>query len=253
MDLNQSVIAITGGARGLGLAIAKKLGSQGAHVVILDMHAEGVKDAVHLLQGGGVKASGYALNVANESEVMATFQTIADDLGQLNGVVNNAGITRDGLLVKTQGGKVTDRLSLSDWNAVMNVNLTGVFLCGREAATHMINLGCEGAIINISSIARAGNVGQSNYSATKAGVAAMAVTWANELGRYGIRAAAVAPGFMATEMIDTIPESVKEAILNRVPLRRLGQPAEVASMVALLFENDFLNGRIFEVDGGLRI
>ena len=125
--------------------------------------------------------------MARESEVIATFDRIVDDFGRFDGIVNNAGIVRDALLVKSKDGTVTGKMSLEQWQAVIDVNLTGVFLCGREAAERMIKLGNGGVIVNISSISRLGNVGQSNYTAAKAGVAAMSVVWARELARYGIR------------------------------------------------------------------
>ena len=149
-------------------------------------------------------------------------------------------------------GEVTDRMSLSQWQMVIDVNLTGVFLCGREAATRMIQAKSEGVIINISSISRAGNFGQTNYSATKAGVAAMAVTWAKELARHNIRTGAIAPGFMATEMVASMKPEALEKMASGIPLKRLGEPAEIAQMAVAILENDYISGRVFEVDGGLR-
>ena len=137
------------------------------------------------------KALTYQVDVTNEIDVETTFEAIIQDFGQLNGLVNNAGVLRDGLLVKAKDG-VISKMSLDQFNLVMNVNVTGTFLCGREAAVKMIESGSQGVIINISSVARAGNIGQTNYSASKAAVATMATTWARELARYGIRAAAVA-------------------------------------------------------------
>jgi 3-oxoacyl-[acyl-carrier protein] reductase len=143
-------------------------------------------------------------------------------------------------------------MSLAQWQLVIDVNLTGSFLCGREAATQMIKTGSEGVIVNISSISRAGNMGQTNYSATKAGVAAMTVSWAKELARYNIRTGAIAPGFMATEMVMSMKPEALEKMSAGIPLRRLGDPAEIAQMAITIFENDYISGRVFEVDGGLR-
>jgi 3-oxoacyl-[acyl-carrier protein] reductase len=168
-------------------------------------------------------------------------------------MVNNAGITRDALLVKVKDGAVAGKMSLAQWQAVLDVNLTGVFLCGREAAERMIRLGNGGLIINISSISREGNVGQTNYSATKAGVAAMTVVWAKELARYGIRSAAIAPGFCATDILAAMKPELVARVTGTVPLRRLGQPAEIASTAVYIAENDFLTGRVVDVDGGLRL
>jgi len=173
-------------------------------------------------------------------------------LGGLHGLVNNAGILRDGLMVKAKDGEIS-KMSLQHWQAVIDVNLTGVFLCGREAAVKMIESGEGGCIINISSISRAGNMGQSNYSAAKAGVASMAVVWAKELARYNIRANAIAPGFIATEMTAGMKPEALEKMTAGIPAKRMGQPDEIAHTVAYLMENDYVSGRIVEVDGGLRL
>jgi 3-oxoacyl-[acyl-carrier protein] reductase len=181
------------------------------------------------------------------------FEKVTADFGRLDAVINNAGITRDGLLVKAKEGRVTGKMSLEDWNSVINVDLRGVFLCAREAAVRMIEGGNGGVIINISSISRAGNIGQTNYSAAKAGVAAMTVTWANELSRHGIRVAAIAPGFSDTKMVANIPEKILDRIVARIPLRRLAKPEEIGHTAVYILENEYFNGRVLEVDGGLRI
>jgi 3-oxoacyl-[acyl-carrier protein] reductase len=144
-------------------------------------------------------------------------------------------------------------MSLAQWQAVIDVNLSGVFLCGREAATHMIKFGHGGAIINISSISRAGNAGQSNYSAAKAGVAAMAITWAKELSRFGIRTGAIAPGFVQTDILKDMKPEVLERTLAAVPLKRAGLADEIAHGVIFILTNDYFTGRVLEIDGGLRI
>jgi len=136
---------------------------------------------------------------------------------------------------------------------VIDVNLTGVFLCGREAAEQMIKLGNGGVIVNISSISRSGNMGQTNYSAAKAGVQAMAVVWAKELARYGIRAASVAPGFINTEMVAAMKQEAKDRIAGTVPLKRMGEPDEIAQTVEFIFQNDYVSGRCFDIDGALRL
>jgi 3-oxoacyl-[acyl-carrier protein] reductase len=144
-------------------------------------------------------------------------------------------------------------MSFEHWQQVVDVNLTGTFLCGRAAATEMVKAGNGGCIINISSISRHGNMGQTNYTATKAGVAAMAVTWAKELARQNIRCAAIAPGFIGTEMVLTMKPEALEKIAAGIPAKRLGQPDEIAQTVEFIIENDYVNGRVIEVDGGLRI
>jgi 3-oxoacyl-[acyl-carrier protein] reductase len=170
----------------------------------------------------------------------------------LDGLVNNAGILRDGLLVKVRDGEV-QTMSLAQWQAVIDVNLTGVFLCGREAAAWMVTERSAGVIINISSISQAGNLGQTNYSAAKAGVSAMTVTWAKELARYGIRVASIAPGFIETEMTGSMKPEALERVKQSVPLNRVGQPDNIAQAVTFILTNDYYSGRILEVDGGLRI
>jgi len=206
-----------------------------------------------LLEEMGAVARSYVTNVADESSVIATFDAIVNDFGALDGLINNAGILRDGLLLKVKDGEIVKKLSLAEWQAVIDVNLTGVFLCGREAAERMINLNKGGVIINISSVSRAGNMGQSNYSAAKAGVAAMTVTWAKELARYGIRSMAIAPGFIGTEMVASMKPEALAKMSSQIPLGRVGEPGEIASTAAFIFENDYLTGRVIETDGGIRL
>lgn len=253
MQLDQAVIAITGGARGLGLEMARRLGRRGATLALLDLESEALDQAVNALLDEGVTARAYVTNVADEASVAEAFADIAGELGPVSGLVNNAGITRDGLLVKARDGQVDKGLSLAHWRQVIDVNLTGVFLCGREAAQQMVASGRGGVIVNISSISRSGNMGQSNYAAAKAGVAAMTVTWAKELARHGVRVGAVAPGFIETEMTASIREDMLEKITKGIPLGRLGQPGDIAESVAFIFDNDYFTGRIIECDGGLRI
>src|ERR1035441_2998275 len=181
--------------------------------------------------------------------------------GRLDGLVNNAGIVRDALLVKVKDGAVVGRMTMDQGNAVIDVNLSAVFLCAREAAAHMIELGNGGVIVNISSISRVGNAGQSNYSAAKAGVESMGVVWAKELARYGIRVGSIAPGFTHTEILvcggaenlASMRPEMLDKLTAPVPLKRLGRPEEIAHAVLFIFENDFFTGRCLEVDGGLRL
>ncbi|PWV70938.1 SDR family oxidoreductase [Halomonas sp. A11-A] len=253
MNLDSSVIAITGGARGLGLAMAQLLGSRGARLALIDTDAATLDDAVSRLHQAGIEAHGFVANVADETSVKQAFGDIAASLGPVSGLVNNAGILRDALLVKARDGKVEKTMSLEQWQAVVDVNLTGVFLCGREAASQMIEAGNEGVIVNISSISRAGNMGQSNYAACKAGVVALTTTWARELARYDIRVGAVAPGFIETDMTASMRQDMLEKLISGVPLRRLGQPEDIAQSVAFIFENAYFTGRVIECDGGLRL
>ncbi len=256
MNISGNVIAITGAAQGLGLQTALHLAAKGAQLALMDLDPVKLEQAVTACREVAAKDAAirfYTTNVADEAQVEASFGQIVADFGALHGLVNNAGITRDGLLIKAKEGVEEKRMSLQQWQAVMDVNLTGVFLCGREAATRMIETGSEGVIINIASISKAGNMGQTNYSAAKAGVEAMSVTWAKELARYGIRSAAVAPGFMETEMVASMKAEALEMMTKQIPLKRLGKPEHIAQTIAFILENDYISGRTIEVDAGLRI
>ena len=161
----------------------------------------------------GVTVRTYQGNVADEATVEQIFGFIAEDFGAIDGLINNAGILRDGLLLKFKDGEIQSKMSLAQFQSVIDVNLTGVFLCGREAAALMVKTGRKGVIINMSSVARAGNMGQTNYAASKAGVVAMTVTWARELGRYGIRVGAIAPGVIRTAMTDAMKPEARERLV----------------------------------------
>jgi 3-oxoacyl-[acyl-carrier protein] reductase len=253
MELNNKVVVITGGGQGLGRSMALALAAKGAKLALVDLNQAKLEETVQLCKNAGGDARLYIANVAKEDDVIRTFDQVVADFGALDGLVNNAGILRDGLLLKVKDGEVVKKMSLSEWQAVIDVNLTGVFLCGREAAERMIKLGSKGVIINISSLSKAGNVGQTNYSAAKAGVAALTVTWAKELARYGIRCGAIAPGFIATEMVAAMKPEALEKMAEGIPLRRLGQPEEIGHTAIYIFENDYFTGRVVEMDGGIRI
>lgn len=252
MDLQDKVVVITGGGQGLGRAMAVHLASKGVKPALVDMNAEALDATVELCLKQGVEARAYVANIAEESAVIETFDKIIEEMGEIHGLVNNAGITRDGMFIKAKNGEVTQRMSLENWQAVIDVNLTGSFLCGREAATKMIEKGVEGVIINISSISRAGNMGQTNYAASKAGVVALTTTWAKELSRFGIRCGAIAPGFIGTEMVMSMKPEALEMMTNMIPAKRVGLPEEIANTVCFIMENDYFNGRVLEVDGALR-
>ncbi len=253
MDISNKTVVVTGAGRGIGRAIALKLARHGADIALFDLNADDLAETSALCAAQSVQARGYRVNVADEGEVSAAMTRVAADFGRLDGLVNNAGIVRDGLLVKVKDGEVVGRMTMDQWNAVIGVNLSGVFLCAREAAAHMIELGNGGVIVNISSISRAGNAGQSNYSAAKAGVESMGVVWAKELARYGIRVGSIAPGFTHTEILSSMRPEVLDKLTAPVPLKRLGQPEEIAHAVLFIFENDFFTGRCLDVDGGLRL
>ncbi len=252
MELKDKLIIITGGCQGLGRAMAEYLAARGARLALVDLNQEKLDQTVAACKSLGVEARAYLCNVADEAQVEAMVNQVANDFGVIAGLINNAGILRDGLLVKVKDGVMT-KLSLAQWQAVIDVNLTGVFLCTREVAAKMIERKTAGTIINISSISRAGNIGQTNYSAAKAGVAAATVTWARELARYGIRVAGVAPGFIETEMTGSMKPEALEKMTSAIPLKRMGTPQEIAHSVAYILENDYFSGRILELDGAMRL
>lgn len=253
MDLQKKVILVTGAGRGIGRAIAVHFAASGAQLALLDVHGADLEESRVQCAAHCAATRVYAANVANEGEVASAVGRVAADFGRLDGLVNNAGIVRDALLVKVKDGAVVERMSLAQWSAVIDVNLTGVFLCAREAAARMIEFGRGGVIVNIASISKAGNAGQSNYSAAKAGVAAMTVVWAKELARHGIRVGAVAPGFTHTEILASMRPDTLARLTAPVPLKRLGEPHEIAAAVGFIFTNDFFTGRCLEIDGGLRL
>lgn len=253
MDLQGKVIVITGAAQGLGQKMAEIIAARGAKLALVDLDREKLENTVRLCAKAGAKAKDYPADVTDEPAVESLFSSICNDFGSVDGLINNAGITSDALLVSAADGKVRGKMSLAQFHRVIAVDLRGVFLCGREATVQMIEGGHGGVIINISSISRAGNVGQTNYAAAKAGVAAMTVTWAKELARYNIRVAGIAPGFSETRMVATIPPKVKDKVISTIPLRRFAKPEEIARAALFILQNDYYDGRILEVDGGLRI
>jgi len=253
MDLRKKVVVITGAGRGLGRSMALAFAERGADVAALDLDAAALAETVAQCEAKSVRARAYVLDVTDEPQVIRAFDAVTAEFRRFDILVNNAGITRDALLVKAQDGAIHSKMTLAQWQAVIDVNLTGVFLCGREGAERMIAAKQGGLIVNISSISREGNPGQTNYAAAKAGVAAMTVTWAKELARYGIRAAAIAPGFCATDILAAMKPEMLDRVKAAVPLRRLGEPSEIASTAVFIAENDFVTGRVIEVDGGLRL
>lgn len=259
MEVADRVIVTTGAGRGLGRAIAQSLAQQGAHLALVDIDEDSLVETRQACGSSAGQIRNYVVDIADEAAVEQLFDDVINDFGRLDGLVNNAGVTRDALLVKTKNGEVVGKMSSADWDKVMDIDLRGVFLCGREAAVKMVEQKLAtpeqhngGVIINISSISRAGNVGQTNYAAAKAGVATMTTTWASELARHGIRVAAIAPGFCNTAMVAAMKDDQRKKLEHRIPVGRLGEPEEIAQTVVFLFNNDFLSGRVIEVDGGLR-
>ncbi len=247
MEITGKNIVITGGARGMGRRFAEDLQRAGAKPYVLDVVQENL-DVLKAETG----IEGQVVDVSNEAAVEAFFEQFTAANGAVDVLINNAGITSDALFIKQKGDEIT-KFPFANWEKVINVNLTGVFLCAREAAYHMVKNKIKGVIINISSISRAGNLGQTNYSATKSAVDSMTVTWGKELSRYGIRVGAVAPGYINTEMVAKIKQEVLDKIIEKIPAGRLGEMDEISQTVQFIITNDFFTGRVIEVDGGMRI
>ena len=252
MEIQGKTAVITGAARGIGLALAERFGRDGAAVALFDVNEEALQAAHSSLQKQGVTVRTYRVDVADETSVGVGMDAVVRDFGRLDVLVNNAGIIRDALLVKARDGEIAGRMTLTQWREVIDVNLTGVFLCGREAAERMIRLRSGGVIINISSVSRHGNAGQSNYSAAKAGVVALAAVWSKELARHGIRAAAIAPGGVRTDILQAMRPDMLAKLIAPVPLQRLAEPREIADAAAFIVGNDFFTGRCIDLDGGPR-
>ncbi len=253
MNLKGKVVAVTGAAQGLGRAMAESLAKQGAHIALLDMQEDALAMAAEELSSLGVTAKYFVVNVTEEEAVEKAFTDVIAQFGQLNGLINSAGIMRDGMLLKVKDGKVVDKMSKKQFQSVLDVNVTGTFLCSREAAAQMVETGSEGVIINISSVSRAGNMGQTNYSASKSAVATMTVSWGKELARFGIRTGCIAPGLVDTAMAAQMRPEMREIFLKTVPLRRLADVDELGHAARFIFENDYFTGRTLELDGGTRV
>ncbi len=252
MKLSDLKAIVTGGASGMGRTFALELARGGAAVVVADLDEDKMAEVVAAGEG---RISAIRANVAEEEDVVALISGASERMGGLNALINNAGIFRDGLLVKQdkETGAVR-KMSLKDWNSVIAVDLTGPFLCTREFAAKMIETKTkQSCIVNISSIARHGNPGQSNYSAAKAGLVADTKLWGNELARYGIRVGAIAPGFVDTPILQGMRPDVLEGMLKGVPLKRAAAPEEIFQAVKFVLECDYFTGRCIDVDGGLTL
>lgn len=252
MQIQGSKILVTGGGSGMGRNFTLNLARLGADVAFCDINAEAI--AAVEAEGRDLpgKVVGFVCDVSDEAQVVALIQGAAEALGGLNGLVNNAGIFLDGMLVKQDRDGGIKRMSLKQWNAVLGVDLTGPFLLTREFAARCLETGTKPAVVvNISSVSRHGNMGQSNYSAAKAGLVADTRVWAGELARYGIRVGAVAPGFIDTPILQGMRPEVLEGMLKAVPLRRVGAQDEIFLAVKFIFECDYFTGRCVDVDGGM--
>jgi 3-oxoacyl-[acyl-carrier protein] reductase len=253
MKVAELKIIVTGAARGMGRHFALGLCREGAAVAAWDIDPAGLQQLADEAKDASGTLQTYVANVAREDEVIGAVARSADDLGGINALVNNAGIFRDGLLVKLdkKTGE-TRKMSLEQWQAVIDVDLTGPFLVTREVAAQMLERKIRpGVVINISSVSRSGNMGQSNYSAAKAGLVADTKLWAGELARHGIRVGAIAPGFIRTPILDAMRPEMLEKMLSGVPLRRLGEPEEILQGIRFIVECDYFTGRCLEIDGGV--
>ena len=244
MELQNKVALVTGGAQGIGKTISEELVRNGAHVVLGDVNLEGAQATAEAINNSGGSASAVKIDVSNPAEVKQVFDSIMKDKKTVDILINNAGITRDGLMI---------RMKEVDWDIVLNINLKGTFLCSQQAAKQMMKQK-SGAIVNIASIVGVmGNFGQANYSASKAGVIGLTKTLAREVASRGIRVNAVAPGFIDTEMTRVLDESVRQSLIEKIPMAKLGLPEDVARCVAFLVSDrsSYITGQVINVNGGM--
>lgn len=246
MKLDELKIMVTGGASGMGAHFARRLHEAGAKVAVGDVNEAMLGE----LPAGIARRK---LDVSKEDDVVSFVEWASKEMGGVNSLVNNAGILRDGLLVKQdRETKAIKKLSIEDWNAVIGVNLTGATLMVRELAASMVAAGARpGVIVNMSSISRHGNRGQSNYVAAKSALAANTLTWAREFAPYGIRVTAIAPGMIETPMTKGMNQKARDAVVANIPVGRIGLPEDIWSAVKFAIECDYFNARTIDVDGGL--
>lgn len=244
MDFQGQNALVTGGTRGIGKAIAEGLAKRGVNVIVAGRNIEAAAEVAATLSSHGVKARGVRLDVSNAGEVEKVFEEIRKDFNRIDILINNAGITKDGLLM---------RMREDAWDAVININLKGVFLCSKEAIKDMAKQR-YGRIVNITSVAAfMGNPGQANYSASKAGIVGFTKTVAREYAGRGVTVNAVAPGFIETAMTDVLPEHVKEEMKKLIPLARFGKGDDIANAAVFLAspESGYITGQVLHVNGGM--
>ena len=244
--LPNKVSLITGAAQGIGLATALKFASEGAIVIVCDIRRAAIDEAVSQCRALGAQAVGHVMDVTQRDRVDTVVAQVLEQFGCIDVLVNNAGITQDARLQK---------MTLAQFDRVIDVNLRGVFHCAQAVTDTMVAQG-SGVILNASSVVGIyGNFGQTNYAASKFGVIGFTKTWSRELGPKGIRVNAVAPGFIETPILATIPDNVLKEMQAHVPLRRLGQPAEIANVYAFLASDEasYVNGAVIEVSGGMTV
>jgi 3-oxoacyl-[acyl-carrier protein] reductase len=253
--LKDRVVIVTGAAAGIGRATALCFADEGARVACWDVSDEGQDALISEISARNGEGMSVKVDVADAESVRAATASTVSRFGRIDVLVNNAGIVRDAQLVKSKHGAVVSEMSDEQWREVLGVNLSGVFHCARAVVPHMITAG-GGVILNASSVvALYGNFGQTNYTAAKAAVIAMTQTWARELGRHGIRVNAVAPGFVATRIVEAMPEHVRQMMVERTPLGRAGTPEEIAEAYVWLASSgaSFVTGAVLSIDGGLVI
>ena len=247
MQFQDRTALITGSAQGIGLEVASRFYAGGARVAIVDLAQDAVDEACRTIAGStdDDRIAGFTCDVAEPDSVWALFRAVKQRFGKLDILVNNAGITRDGIFA---------RMTLESWRKVIDVNLTGTYLCCRQGLA-LLRKSPAGRIVNLSSVAANGNIGQANYSASKAGVIGLTKTLALELARYHLTVNAVAPGFIATKMTEAVPDEARKFWLDKVPTKRAGTPSDVASAVIFLASDDasYVTGEVLEVDGGLHV
>ena len=250
MRMNSKVVLVTGGAAGIGKATALRFAEEGAMVVICDVNEEVGQATVKELGEG---AAFYKVNVADREDVQKWVDDVVVRFSRIDVLVNNAGVLRDGQLIKFKNGELVGQMSEENFDLVISVNLKGVFNCTQAVAPIMAGQG-SGVILNATSVVGLdGNFGQTNYVATKSGVIGMTKVWSRELGKFGIRVNAVAPGFTATEMVTAMPEKVLDGMKGRTPLGRLGEPRDIANAYLFLASDEasFITGETLRVDGGI--
>lgn len=242
ISLADKVAIVTGSARGLGKGIAEKLGSLGAHIIVSDINAELLEQTVTEFREKGYSADMFVANVAKRDKAEKLIRYAIDSQGQLDIIVNNAGINRDAMLHK---------MTMDQWDSVISVNLTGVFNCLQPAAQHMRERQ-SGRIINISSASWLGNIGQANYAAAKAGVVGLSKTASRELAKFNVTCNAICPGFIETDMTRGVPDKVWDVMVSKIPMGRAGKPEDVANTIAFLASDQasYITGEVINVGGG---